>query len=191
MFSGPPLGDSGASVLLSSLDDCELITSSRETLGGEAKFSLVTDEAGEGGLHSSTLPRRLSSDSTAAEVRISSLDSCKTGEKNTLKITTATTTRNKKRQKLPSVNAFTCSALSQTVSGDVGGLKYAIASFACFAFFCTFSAESFSQTVCYTSDKPLSKGCKHSMLLAHAHHIWKHYSLTARPLHVDVLYTCC
>ena len=81
MFSGPPLGDSGGSVLLSSLDDCELITSSRETLGGEAKFSLVTDEAGEGGLHSSTLPRRLSSDSTAAEVRISSLDSCKTGEK--------------------------------------------------------------------------------------------------------------
>lgn len=189
MFSGPPLGDSGGSVLLSSLDDCELITSSRETLGGEAKFSLVTDEAGEGGLHSSTLPRRLSSDSTAAEVRISSLDSCKTGEKNTLKTTTAKTTRNKKRQKMPSVNAFTCSALSQTVSGDVGGLKYAIASFACFAFFCTFSAESFSQTVCYTSDKPLSKDVNTACCL-HMH-IWKHYSLAARPLHVDVLYTCC
>ena len=51
----------------------EMTTSSRATRSGEGWLSLVVEDAGEGGLHS---PRRLSRDSTAADVRTSSLVSC-------------------------------------------------------------------------------------------------------------------
>ena len=71
-----PLDDTDASTALPSLAAGKLI-SSRTRRGGEDRLSLVVDEAGEGGLHSSTLLRRLSSDSTAVEVRVSSVDSCK------------------------------------------------------------------------------------------------------------------
>ena len=72
-----PLDDTGASPALPSPAASELITSSRTTRGGDNRLSLVVDEAGEGGRHSSILLRRLSSDSTAVEVRVSSVDSCR------------------------------------------------------------------------------------------------------------------
>ena len=91
-----PLDDTGASPALPSPAASELITSSRTTRGGDNRLSLVVDEAGEGGLHSSTLLRRLSSDSTAVEVRVSSVDSCREAiEKTQIKISRDRTPTNR------------------------------------------------------------------------------------------------